>query len=419
MRHKLYLQIYIAFFIGLLLFAAIGAGIAWKHFSANESAVPFLSGMKALVTKAVPMNEPKLDTETTLRSLAKGFHIRLSLYNQKQQHIASSHQPLELKKQTDEHQWNHEHHQPGLFVLALNDGRKLVIHHQRPPFGSKWMMFLLLMLVFAAVAYPLAKRLTCRLERLQEQVDAFGAGDLSARADVRGKDEIAALATRFNVTAERIEQLIAAQKHILAGASHELRTPLTRMRMAIELMKDESVSNTQQKLTTYISELDELVDELLLASKLDASHENEGITTESIDLLALSAEEGSHYQAEVSGNPIIIDGNEHMLRRMLRNLLQNAARHSVKEPITIEVKQQEKFVVLRVCDDGPGITAPEQSRIFEPFYQARNTKNKSGNIGLGLSLVQKIATQHHGSVKYITHNHAGACFEIKLPMVNN
>ena len=416
MRHKLYLQIYIAFFIGLILFAAIGAGMAWKQFSVNDSGVPFIAGMKELVTKAVPANDSVSNTGVTLKHLAKGFHVRLSLYNKDNQHIASSHQPLQLTAQIRDHQWGNEQHHRGIFVLPLNDGRSLVIHHQRPPFGGKWYMFLILMLVFAAVAYPLAKRLTCRLETLQKQVDAFGAGDLSARAEVRGKDEIAALAMRFNNTAERIEQLINAQKHILAGASHELRTPLTRMRMAIELIQEDNVENTQTKLTAYITELDDLVGELLLASKLDASAD-QPVDTQPLDLLALAAEEASHYEAEVTGESVSIQGDERLLRRLLRNLLQNADRYRIESPIHVQVKTDTTHAILTICDDGPGIQEPYLDRIFEPFYQARSSSNTAGNIGLGLSLVQKITERHHGQVRYLNQENQGACFEVRIPRI--
>jgi len=415
MRHKLYLQIYIAFFIGLILFAIISAAIAWKQFSSFESGVPFITGMKELVTQAVQPGAPTHRTERTLRRLAKGFSVELSLYDQQAQHIASSHRTIALPKDSAQHGWKHEHRR-GLFVLNLSDGRQLVIHHRRPPMGGKWYMFIVLMLVFAAVAYPLAKRLTSRLETLQKQVDAFGAGNLTARAEIKGKDEIAALAQRFNHTAERIEQLIKAQKHILAGASHELRTPLTRMRLAIELMQEESLETTQMKLTSYITELDDLVGELLLASKLDADTD-QAMDTQSIDLLALAAEEASHYESEVTGDSVNIQGNERLLRRLLRNLLQNADRYRIHQPINILVQATESQAILTICDDGSGISEIDANRIFEPFYQARSSGNKTGNIGLGLSLVKKIAEKHHGRVRYLNQENHGACFEVRIPRI--
>ena len=86
-------------------------------------------------------------------------------------------------------------------------------------------------------AYPVVRRLTRRLERLQARVDALGEGDLSARVDVEGTDEVAVLARSFNRAAERVEALVNAQRSTLASASHELRSPLARIRVALELLQ--------------------------------------------------------------------------------------------------------------------------------------------------------------------------------------
>ena len=121
----------------------------------------------------------------------------------------------------------------------------------------------------AAVAFPVARRLARRIERLREHVDALGAGALSARVDAEGRDEVADLARSFNRSAERLEQLVNAQRSTLAGASHELRSPLARMRVACELLGD-SRPEIRERVARDIAELDGLIDELLLASRLEA-----------------------------------------------------------------------------------------------------------------------------------------------------
>lgn len=413
MRHKLYLQIYLVFFIGIILFSATIAVVVWKQNSSSEFSSSFVSGMTLLVSKALPEDSSAEETQVTIQQLATEFNIQLSLYSDKQQHIISSHDVLPLPKKEED--YHRENSQRGLFALSINGGRKLVIYHPKPNFSGYWLSIVLLMLMFAAAAYPLARRLTSRLELLKQQVDAFGSGDLSARSEIKGKDEIAALAKRFNYTAERIEHLIEAQKEILAGASHELRTPLTRMRLAVELLNEKNVQKTQIKLRSYIVEQDNLVDELLLASKLEKNQDTL-FEIESVDILALVAEESSCYHAEVSGESFNINGNEFMLKRMIRNLLENADRYRSDEAISINVVNSNNRAIICICDDGPGIEASEQQRIFEPFYQARSQNNKSGSIGLGLSLVQKIVTHHQGDIRYIDQSESGACFEIRLPI---
>jgi len=413
MRHKLYLQIYFAFLGGLILFALL-AGLAWKTLSEGNEPARFKAGLSLLVSQSLPINESPELLQPRLQELAKTFEVTLSLYNRDNKHVASTGSPLPLPK--SRHNWGHDHDREN-FSLRLDDGRWLVVSHQSGNFPMPLIIIILLFAVLGMAAYPIAKRLTCRLEQLQTQVDAFGQGNLKARAAITGKDEIATLAKRFNHTAERIEKLIEAQKHILSGASHELRSPLTRMRMAIELMQNDSIDSTKAKLETDIAELDDLVDELLMASKLDAGSSEKQL--EQIDLLALAAEVGINYRAEISGVPTFVMGDELMLRRLLRNLLENGSRYAVNAPVSVTVESRDNSALIRVCDDGPGIDEMEQKRIFEPFYQARTGKGNHGSIGLGLSLVRKIACQHHGGVRYVSEHQDGACFEVSLRQDQN
>ena len=158
-----------------------------------------------------------------------------------------------------------------MIALSLPDGRWVLARWHRHHRAMGWLGALLLLAAAIAIgAYPLVRRITGRLERLQARVDALGAGDLAARVQVEGCDEVAELARSFNRAAERIQRLVNAQKTVLAGASHELRSPLTRMRMAVELLPGEERPELRAQLSKDIGELDELIGELLLASRLDA-----------------------------------------------------------------------------------------------------------------------------------------------------
>jgi len=412
MLHKLYLQIYFAFMGGLVLFALL-AGLAWKTLSEGDEPARFKAGLSLLVSQALPQQLPAEQLQTKLKQLANTFEVKLSLYSRDGQHLISSGSRLPLPKDRQNYGWDHNHdHDMNNFSIRLDDGRWLIVANANKAFPIPLVIIALLLIVLGLAAYPLAKRLTCRLEQLQKQVDAFGQGNLNARAEIKGKDEIATLASRFNHTAEQIEKLIEAQKHVLSGASHELRSPLTRMRMAIELMEPASVAETKSRLEADIAELDDLVDELLLASKLDADSSQKPF--EKIDLLALAAEVGANYHSDISGTPISVMGDELMLRRLLRNLLENGQRYAVEAPVSLSVSGNSECAVLKVCDDGPGIPESEQQRIFEPFYQARSGGENHGSIGLGLSLVRKIAHQHHGDVRYVSEPGTGACFEVTI-----
>jgi signal transduction histidine kinase len=240
------------------------------------------------------------------------------------------------------------------------------------------------------------RRLTKRLERLQLGVESLGSGDLAARVAVEGKDEVASLAQSFNRAAGRIEALVGAHKNLLANASHELRTPLARIRLAVEMLKESADARRRRGLEQDIAELDQLIDEVLLASRLDAVN---GLDVdEEVDLIALAAEECSRYaDAQLDGDPVHVRGDPRLLRRLLRNLLENAQRHGAP-PIRVQITRDTGHACVVVSDHGPGIPAEERERVFEPFYRRRQPGPNIG-AGLGLALVRQIARRHGGDVR--------------------
>jgi len=288
------------------------------------------------------------------------------------------------------------------WTLRLPDGRWLVARREAPDRGFRHVpglalgaALVLLFIAVAIAAHPVVRRLTRRLERLQDAVETLGRGDLSARVRIEGRDEVARLAMSFNRAAARIEELINAHKMLLANASHELRTPLTRIRMGVELLKADANPARKADLERDIAEIDELIEGILISSRLDALSEPE--VKEEVDLLALAAEEGARYQGcSVSGESVIVRGNPALLRRLLRNLVDNALRHG-KPPVGVSVRREGGRATLRVSDQGPGIAATEIEMVFEPFRRARHA-NAIG-AGLGLSLVRKIARHHGGDAR--------------------
>ncbi|AVO41262.1 HAMP domain-containing sensor histidine kinase [Simplicispira suum] len=289
----------------------------------------------------------------------------------------------------------------------------------RPPFGFLWMLGLVGIAVALGV-FPIIRRLLLRLEVLQRGVQRFGSGDLAARVPEQGHDEVADLSRQFNAAAARIEALVASHKSLLANASHELRSPLTRIRMGLALMDGEHPSpQFRREIERNISELDQLVEEILLASRLDAREADVG-DIESVDLVGLAAEECARVGAdlEASGEDIEVTGVAKLLRRALRNLLENARRYS-KGEVTVILQRSNGWAQVRVCDHGPGVPEAQRERIFEPFYRLPGASERAGGVGLGLALVRSIATRHQGSVHCEDHAGGGACFVLRLPLAGS
>ena len=290
----------------------------------------------------------------------------------------------------------------------------------RPPFGFLWLLGIVGLAVAVGV-YPIIRRLTLRLEALQRSVQKFGEGDLSVRVPEQGQDEVADLARQFNAAAARVETLVKSHKSLLANASHELRSPLTRIRMGLELMGGQQPSPAfREEILRNIAELDQLVDEILLASRLDAREADVG-TVELVDLIGLAAEECARVDADldVSASPdsLEVRGVAKLLRRALRNLLENARRYSTGE-ITVVVHRRQGRAEVHVCDHGPGVPPGQRERIFEPFYRLPGASERAGGVGLGLSLVRSIAGRHQGTVHCQDRpdGEHGACFVLTLPL---
>jgi signal transduction histidine kinase len=302
------------------------------------------------------------------------------------------------------------------FALRLADGRMILARWHHEPYGVL-VGIAAFAVAIALGAYPVVRRITRRVETLRAQVDALGAGDLAARVEVSGKDEIAGLARSFNRAAERIERLVAAQRSALAAASHELRSPLARIRVAIELLEGPEGEALRARVSRDVAELDALIGELLLASRLDALEPGQGLERrESVDLLGLAAEECARTGARCSGDPVTVRGDPTLLRRLIRNLLENARRYAGSGPVEVEVgADPEGDARIAVSDRGPGVPEAERERVFEPFYRpAGASDSRDGSFGLGLALVRQIARHHGGDARCIARDGGGTTFEVEL-----
>ncbi|MDO4592933.1 MAG: ATP-binding protein, partial [Comamonadaceae bacterium] len=289
----------------------------------------------------------------------------------------------------------------------------------RSPFGFLWLLGLVGVAVAIGV-FPIIRRLLKRLENLQRSVQRFGEGDLSVRVATEGRDEVADLARQFNAAASRIEELVQSHKSLLANASHELRSPLARIRMGLELMGgDASVVKAKAEIQRNINELDQLVDEILLASRLESPEVDVG-SVELVDLIGLAAEECARVDADLdvqATQAVEVPAIAKLVRRAVRNLLENARRYS-HGAIRLQLAREGNMAVIRVEDVGPGVPPAQRERIFEKFYRLPGASERSGGVGLGLSLVRSIAQRHGGSVvcEDRLDGLQGASFVLRLPL---
>ena len=409
---KLYFRIYLYFLVILLVFG-IAAAVGWLAHVHDNRRLERFDAMGRLVAQSLPQSGAELTT--ALERLADDFHVGLALYRPDLTLVASAGAPRPSRPEREEARSGWHHSDRGhMLMFPLPDGRWLAAQVPWRPRGYVIELLVVLVVLVAIGAYPLARAITRRLERLRTRVDALGAGDLSARVDVEGWDEVAALAESFNRAAARIESLVSVQRTLLASASHELRSPLARMRVAIELLATAPRPELRERIERDVLELDSLIDELLLASRLQMSGDLD--TAEAVDLLALTAEEGARVGAVVSGEAMNIPGDRRLLRHLVRNLFENAHRHGAGAAIDALVRSDEAGALLRICDCGPGVPEGERQRIFDPFYRAAAVRETGTGVGLGLHLVKMIAERHQATIEHRPNEPAGSCFVVRFPL---
>jgi len=444
----LYLRIYVTVVAVLLVFALVSGWLFQRNIdrarAESESIwAERLAEWAELAQLHLPAASASIDEQrAALQDLAERLRVPLALDAADGRRIAASER---FERRAPAAQGDRGGAPPRVASLPLSDGRTLRVlrpgmrHPIGPPhdaFGPPrgppgpagafgWFgipgvgLVVTLGVLFVAIsigAYPVVRRLTRRLESLEAGVEAFGAGALDRRVAEDGNDEVAAVGASFNRAASRIEALVRSHRSLLANASHELRSPLARMKMALAMIDDAPPAQRKalrSEIDTNIAELDALVEEVLLASRLDAAPALE--PRERVDLFAIAIEEAARFDAEVQGSALVVAGDERLLRRALRNLLENGRRYGGGE-LSVSVQPHAGQATLAVCDRGPGVPEAQRERIFEPFYRLPGHAEFAGGVGLGLSLVKQIAERHGGAIRCEARAGGGSCFVLDLPL---
>ena len=266
-------------------------------------------------------------------------------------------------------------------------------------------------------ALILARRITRPLAHFSKAARRIGEGNLPESFPETGIRELSGLAATFNQMALQVRELLANRTTMLAGISHDLRTPLARMRLAIEMLPESTDPKLVARLQHDVDEMNQLIGEFLALSR-DLQKESpqlidlDGLLQELADN---ARETGVQVEFEPAGNAPVTVG-ELSLRRVLTNLISNAARYGGNGTVTITREIAAKEIVIRVMDRGPGIPAHELENVFHPFYRLETSRsNATGGSGLGLTITRQLADSNDWKIELLARPGGGTEARLTIP----
>lgn len=296
--------------------------------------------------------------------------------------------------------------------------------------------FLMAGAIAAAIALGLARwfarGMTQPLRDMAEAARRMETGDYSTRVDTDSRDEVGQLAVAFNRMSSELELLETSRRELVANVSHELKTPLAAIRGYAETLVDGAIDEpaTARRFTERILEqcrrLGELLDDLLTLSRLESTEpfrttepvELAALAQEAIELVTERAAARRNSVALTATGPLTVVGDAEGLLRLLSNLLDNAVKYNREGgAVAMRLTRQGDQAVIEVEDQGIGIPAVHQARIFERFYRVDSGRTReTGGTGLGLAIVKHVAQAHGGRVEVDSDPGRGSTFRVLLPL---
>lgn len=320
--------------------------------------------------------------------------------------------------------WRKE--RPPLLERTTSDGHRVVLGLGDLPWKSQprlvgWVTLGMLLLLTAA-AYAYVRHLLRPLDDIRLGAERYGRGEFDSVITVRRNDELGDLATQINTMAHDLHGMLEGKRALLLAISHELRSPLTRARLHVELLPDNSdTQSARDALLVDLAQMRDLISDLLEGERLAGSHA--ALHLEQVDLGALVRDvvssnarlAGIQLDCQIDLPRQAMDATR--MRLVVRNLLDNAARHgsSGAQPVRVSLHSGKAGLRLVVRDFGPGVDDALINNLGQPFYRTDSARQRStGGVGLGLYLCRLVVQAHDGNMQ-VRNAHPGLEVCVELP----
>ncbi len=317
--------------------------------------------------------------------------------------------------------WISRHGRDHLLMLEEGEYRYLFSVNNNLRSGSSyrhWLLFALLagILIFL---YLSIRRLFNPVRDISGHLRKIGTGQLDQSIEVKGKGELAQLAHGINDMTIEIKSMLESKAGILLAISHELRSPITRMRINLELLDDDE---KRQVLVQDLHEMEELVSTILESERLNTRHAS--LNRSHFDMAELvSRIIDQHFEAcSISKklSSVMVNFDELRIKLLIRNIIDNACRHSLdsNKAVEVELGLEDNMLVFSVIDYGPGVEAKDLAHLTEAFYRADSARlRNTGGYGLGLYLCRLIVEAHGGKLELQSEPGQGMTVIVRIPVI--
>ncbi|HEY8011683.1 MAG TPA: ATP-binding protein [Rudaea sp.] len=326
-------------------------------------------------------------------------------------------------------------------VLNLPNGEKYtgVAEYEYPPLlrmlyrrpNLFWKQVAIASVISAFFSLLLAAYIATPLSRIRANARRVARGDLDARIGTLtfGRSaEMLALASEFDQMAARLKELVEGQRRLIRDVSHEMRSPLARLQVALELARAQTHGDAKvqiERIELESHRLEEMIAQAIQLSRMEMTTPS---TVESValdELIAdIAADAAFEAQAQrcslhiAQSAPLLVRAESDLLASAIENVVRNAVNYTTPDStIRIRLDRVEQQARLRVIDAGPGVSAADCARIFEPYFRTDSARQrKSGGSGLGLAIAKRAVERQGGRIRAVNADGGGLEVEILLPL---